>query len=351
MRFSKIFAEDIESLISDKAVPWEKFRGGSVIITGATGLIGQGCAVVLGELNRLYNYNIRILAVGRNAQKGEELKTIQGVEFIRADIKERLEIKGGVDYIIHCAAVTKSSEMLSNPVGLIETDLTGIKNVLELAYKKSAKGFIYTSSMESYGILDLPEIRETDQGYIDLANPRNCYPMCKRMSEMLCNCFYSQYGLPVNIVRLSMTFGAGRDFSHDNRVWAQFARCALNGSPIVLHTSGESLSAVTYMADALRGMFLVLLAAPRGETYNIASTHMKIREMAERIGHKFGLEAVVHPPDDIGVRGYASEFKLPLNSDKIKTIGWNPKVTRIEDMFERVLADARQNSTISMGGD
>ncbi|MDR2650107.1 MAG: hypothetical protein LBB94_10385 [Clostridiales bacterium] len=41
MRFSKIYAEDIESVISDKAVPWKKFCGSGVIITGVAGLIGK----------------------------------------------------------------------------------------------------------------------------------------------------------------------------------------------------------------------------------------------------------------------------------------------------------------------
>jgi Nucleoside-diphosphate-sugar epimerases len=337
MNNSTILLNDLESVIYDNAIPWETLQNSNVLITGATGMIGRGCVNVLGLLNKACGYNIKIYALGRNLEKGKELAQISGVQFMQADIKNALEIEGAIDYIIHCAAVTKSSEMLSNPVGVIETELSGSKNMLEFARAKNCKSFLYTSSMESYGLLDLSDVTETDQGYIDLTNPRSSYPMCKRMTESLCNCYWSQYHLQTNIVRLGMVFGAGEEFANDNRVWAQFAQRVFKQEPIILHTEGKSLRSFTYLSDALKGIFLVLLLSPGGETYNIATHSCEIRAFAENLADKYELKVEITPPKNIAQLGYAKEYKLPLNSEKIKALGWKPQIARVEDMVARVI--------------
>ena len=332
-----IFEEDINSIISDPMISWERFRKCRVLVTGATGAIGKNIINVLGELNKTKKIGIEIYALGRNIEKGNVLEQICGVKFIAVDIRANFDLPS-VDYLIHCAAVTESAKMAEEPVEVINIELQGGKNILEFARASKIKGMVYTSSMEVYGILDLPEVYEKDLGYIDLKNPRNSYPQSKRMMESMCNCYYSQYDVPVNITRLGMTFGAGMDYMNDKRIWAQFARCAKNGFPIVLRTTGESLTSSVYISDAIRGIFLALLDEKHGETYNVASVNLKIKDFADCIARKFELEMKISPTN---TGKYASEFKLPLNSDKIRSIGWKPVVTQIEDMFERMLYNSK----------
>ena len=329
------FEEDIKGIISDPNISWEKLRERRILVTGATGLIGKIVVHVLGELNKTDNFGIKVYAMGRNTEKGHALEQISGVKFISVDIRERTALPSA-DYIIHCAAVTESARMVAEPIEVIDIELQGGKNILEFARVNNVHGIVYTSSMEVYGTLDVPEVHEEDLGYMDLKSPRSSYPQSKRMMETICNCYYSQYSVPVNIVRLGMCFGAGADFMNDKRVWAQFARYAKKGSPIILHTTGESLSSVVYTADAIRGIFLVLLGEKRGETYNIASVRLTIREIAERVAKKFALKVIIVP---VETGKYARDFKLPLNSDRIKSLGWKPAVTQIEDMFERMIKE------------
>ena len=340
MNYSAILLNDLENVIGDTAIPWEQLQGHSILVTGATGMIGRGCVRVLGLLNKSHNYNMKIYAMGRNLEKGAELAQMPDVQFIQADIKDPFDIKEKIDYVIHCAAVTKSSEMLSNPVGVIETELAGSKNALEFARLNACKGFLYTSSMESYGVLDLPDVKEENQGYIDITNPRSSYPMCKRMIESLCTCYWFQYKVPTKIVRLGMVFGAGEEFFNDKRVWAQFTNCAFKKNPIVLHTEGKSLRSFTYLSDALKGIFLTLLSSSGGEIYNIATHSCEIREFAENVANKYKLKVEIAPPENIKQLGYAKEYKLPLNSDKIRALGWKPQITKVEDMVERVICEA-----------
>lgn len=55
-------------------------------------------------------------------------------------------------------------------------------------------------------------------------------------------------GVPVKIARLAQTFGAGVS-SGDGRVFAQFARCALRGEDIILHTTGELSRCYCYTTE------------------------------------------------------------------------------------------------------
>lgn len=330
MNYPQTVLEYLQSIISETAIPWEKLHDCTVLITGATGMIGRGCVRVLSLLG-----GVKIIALGRNEAKGAKLEQLPNVRFIKHDITEPLNIDETINYIIHCAAVTKSAEMVANPVGVIDTELHGAKNMLELALQKNVKGFIYTSSMESYGQPDLATIKETDQGTIDLTNPRSSYSMSKRMVELFCNCYHSQYALNTNILRLGMTIGTSEDVQTDSRVWAQFARAALNGENIVLHTEGKSVTSICHLSDALRAIFLVLLTAPRGETYNVAVTHCSIREFAE----SFGVGVKVEIPADVAKLGYANEFRLPLDCLKIRALGWLPAFSNAVDISRNFVAE------------
>lgn len=341
MNYSKILSEDIESVTKDQTICWERLRDSSVLITGATGMIGRACARVLGKLNDDEKLNVVAYALGRNAKIGKELEQINGVTFLQVDLRETLEIRQPIDYVIHCAAVTKSAEMLADPVGLIETELSGSKNILELARMNSVRGFVYISSMEEYGLLDLPKVKESDQGYVDITKPRSSYPMCKRMVETMCNCYFNQYRLPTKIARLGMICGAGEDFTRDKRVWAQFAKCAYERKPIILHTEGGSLSSFAYLADASRAIFMMLLSDISGETYNVATCSCTIKEFAQKIGNKFGVEVKVQPPENVAKLGYASDFRMRLDTSKLKMLGWKPRVDTIEDMIGRIIEDEK----------
>lgn len=130
--------------------------------------------------------------------------------------------------------------------------------VLELAREKNA-AMVYVSSMEVYGNPNLThEVSEEDYGYINLSNVRSSYPESKRMCECLCTAYASQYGVQVCTARLAQTFGAGI-LATENRVFAQFARSAISGSDIVLHTLGQSEGNYVYTSDAIHKHMLKVM--------------------------------------------------------------------------------------------
>ena len=125
-------------------------------------------------------------------------------------------------------------------------------------------------------------------------------------------------------VRLTQTTGAGIS-KDDNRVIAQFARCAANGEDIVLHTTGESARPYCYTIDSVSAILYVLLKGNAGEAYNVANeeTYISARGMAEYLRDNFNkdIDVRIEIADNMG---YAPVTKLRLSTSKIQALGWRP---------------------------
>jgi len=341
IKLTDVVLEDTAEIVADATIPWLELKNSAVLVTGATGLIGSAIVRTLSAANEKYSLDIQIIALGRNEEKGKILENY-GAVFYRHDICAPFVFADNIDYIFHCAAVTGSPEWVKNPVGVTEISLKGLSNILALAREKRVKSIVYLSSKEVYGDTghDPAPVTENEFGYIDIKNPRSCYPESKRMCECICNCWFSQYKTPVKIARLAQTFGAGSSID-DPRVFAQFAGSAAAGKDIILHTYGKSTGDYCYISDSVRGLFLLLLKGENGQAYNIVNPEasMTIREMAELIADEVcggNISVVVNVPEDIEERGYAPDVTRRLSADKIMKLGWKPKYG-LAQMYGRML--------------
>ena len=342
---SKETLSDIDSILSDMNIPWDELQGRAMLITGATGIVGNALVGAMSAANSEKRLNMRILTHNRDISKGKSLSEKYGVESVIGDIREAASIAAIIDpldYIFHCAAVTDSAAMVSKPVDVITTAVDGTKNMLELAKKHKCKSFVYISSMEIYGQLKSRNVSESDLGYLNLASPRSCYPESKRLCEALCAAYFAQFGVNAKTARLAQTFGCGTPRS-DKRVFAQFARSAIEGKNIELHTEGKSRGNYCYISDTVRGLLTILLKGENGEAYNIANpaASMTIREMAELVANEVcngEIKVVVSVPENIEKRGYAPEVDYILNVDKLKALGWAPKYG-LDEMYRRLIFD------------
>ena len=142
--------------------------------------------------------------------------------------------------------------MVEKPVETLMTSIEGTKNVLEFARKQKCKSVVYISSMEVYGAFEeSKEVSEKELGYIDNLKIRSNYPESKRLCENMCVAYHAEYNVPVKIARLAQTFGAGI-LPGENRVFAQFARSAINDKDIILHTKGLSEEIIAIQETVLQ---------------------------------------------------------------------------------------------------
>ena len=192
----KYLQEDLEN-IADSNIPVEELKGSSILVTGATGLVGSQMVRALACINRKKNAGMKILALVRSPEKARgifgDLLDRGDITLIVADLKDPLCVQENVDYIIHGAAVTTSRVMVSKPVETIRTAIDGTGNMLELALTKKVKGMVYLSSMEVYGTWDgSGVVTEDKMGYVNPLVVRSNYPQSKRMCENMCIAYLSE---------------------------------------------------------------------------------------------------------------------------------------------------------------
>ena len=351
MTHEDIFVEDMNSVLSSCDEALHTLTGKSVLVTGATGLIGSTLVNALCAFAWACTANgaepPHVLALVRNQAKAEamfagipeEILTLVVSDVTDSNIHEKFADLN-VNYIVHAASETSSRAFVSSPVDVINTAITGTRNMLELARSKKCDGFVYTSTMEVYGAPETDEkIFESSGTDLDTMSVRSSYPESKRMCESLCASYASQYGVPAKVLRLTQTFGPGVRYD-DGRVFAEFARCAIEKRDIVLHTKGETCRSYLYTADAAAAILTVLAFGEVGEAYNAANeaTYCSVYEMAQMVANECasGDITVRVEVEDTEKFGYAPVLHMNLDTFKLRSIGWEPAVG-LKDQFDRMI--------------
>lgn len=333
-----ILKEDIEN-VAKSELPWENLQNRTILVTGASGLIGTLVLQSLSAANSFHNLGLLLYGTTYRTRP----QNITSVKYISQDVRNPIEFRGQLDYIIHCAAVTDSINMINCPVENIQTSVCGTDHILSLARNKSCKSVVYLSSMEVYGAVPFSEklVTEEQSGFINLFNPRSCYPGGKRLCEMLCHAYWHEYHVPVKIARLSQSFGPGVSLK-DKRVFMQFIMSVINKKDIVLHTDGTSYGNYCYTSDTVRAILLLLFNGKNGEAYNVCNENstVTIKDMAELVAQKIACNriSVVTKSLTNDTTGYAPKNGLRLSSQKLRQLGWEPEFS-LEESYSRMLAE------------
>lgn len=331
--YNETHLEDLNNLIKDKNIPWAELDGKTILITGATGLIGQNIVNALLYYGILVKNPPKVMALVRNIEKAnlifaQQLKDCgKCLEFVMGDITERVEINQKVDYIIHGASQTVSSAFIEKPVETIDIAINGTKNMLELARQHNVKSFVYLSSMEVYGYPQKGEkVTEDKIGALSPLVVRNSYPLSKQICESLCCAYKSEHMVPVKIARLTQTFGPGVEYT-DKRVFAEFARCVIEKRDIVLKTKGETERSYLYTMDAVSAILTIMLKGVGGQAYSVANedTYCSIAEMAATVA-KLGDINVMFDIQDTNNLGYANTLYMDLDTSLLKSLGWKATI-------------------------
>lgn len=329
---------------------FSSLNNSSILITGATGMIGQNIVSYIRNLNANEHTHIKIILHGRNEEKLNRLyKAYMDdplIETVVCDVRD-LTYDEDVDYIIHTASITGGSKQhLEFPLRTLETAIDGSRRVLELAREKKCKGIVFLSSLEVYGFTGTTEksIKENSGGYIDTMNPRSSYSEGKRISECLFTAYAKQYGLRAMVARLTASFGEGVSPT-DNRVFAQFARSVLAGENIVLKSTGETVRNYCDALDVASALLTILDRGEAGQAYNVANkdTEISIKELAQAFINAYpdsGSTLVFDLKEDATKLGYNPTMRNVLDVEKLMNLGWKPQYS-IEDMIRHLVESLR----------
>lgn len=333
-----LYNQQLEQL-NNQPIDWEKLSNKTILISGATGMIGTCLIDVLMLRNEIRKSDIHVIAMSRNESRARERLgkywNQMDFEYISCDINETIPECGHIDYVIHAASNTHPLQYSEDPVGTIASNIIGTKNLLDYAVSHGARHFCFVSSVEVYGENrgDTEKFDEGYLGWIDCNTLRAGYPESKRVGETLCNAYDKTYGLEFSIPRLSRVYGPTMLLS-DTKAISQFIKKAAAGEDIVLKSEGKQKYSYTFVTDAAAGILYTILQGEKGQAYNVADeeSDITLKDLAQTLARIANTKVIFELPDEKERRGYSTATKAMLNADKLKKLGWNAQVHMSEGL-------------------
>ena len=340
-----VFREDLNRITSLDFISWGNLNGSSLLLSGATGMIGSLLVDAILYKDEKDGLNCKIIALGRNAEKAKKrfghCWDSPFFQFVECDVNkaETMPTDIKADFVLHLASNTHPVAYATDPIGTITANIIGTQNMLDLAVRSEAKRFLFASSNEIYGENrgDTELFDESYCGYIDCNTLRAGYPESKRCGEALCQAYKKQKGMDVVIARLTRSFGPTLQLT-DTKALTQFLKNGLNKENIVLKSAGTQYYSYTYSADAVTGLLTVLTKGENGEAYNVSdqSCDIQLRDLAKMIADIAGTQVIFDLPDAVEAAGFSKATKARLDGSKLKGLGWFISYG-LEDGIERTL--------------
>lgn len=319
-------------------------QGRTVLVTGASGMLGSCLVDLLSVWNQTQASPCRITAISRNFEAARRrFGSVWEEKFFLFRAQNVCDKPDGlpdtVDYVIHAASNADPVSMAKYPVDTLMANVLGTKNLLDYGLGHEMGRFLYVSSGEVYGQPDTggADFTEGYCGALDLSNMRSCYPEGKRASEVLCQSYISQYGVDAVIARPCHLFGPTMT-ERDSRATSEFLRKAAAGEDIELKSAGLLERSHCYVLDAAAALLLVLKAGACGQAYNIADRQyqMTVREFAERAAEAGQCSVVYTQPNQLEVKGYSRVSRMVLDALKVEALGWKPEKRKTGAIQETV---------------
>lgn len=328
------YIEDIDNVLRVKGL--ERLKGKTVLVTGATGLIGVHLIDVLMALD-----NVQIYAVGRSKSKafsrlGEYFNNPL-FHFIEQDVCQEFSDDVYADYVIPAASNTHPLAYSQYPIETIMINVKGAENALELACRCNAT-LLYMSSVEVYGeALTNEPVAEDYTGKLNLSTSRSCYTESKRVSEALCQSYISEKGAKAKIVRLSRIFGPTM-LDSDTKASSQFIKKAIEREDIILKSKGEQYFSYTYASDAVAAMLYVMLHGEYGKAYNISNSacNVHLKDFAQMCSTYSGKSVIFEMPSESEKKGFSIATNATLDNTRLVNLGFKP-LYGMEDAIRRTI--------------
>lgn len=319
----------------------------NVVVTGGYGFIGSHLVSAL--LNR--GDSVTIFDSARNTRDTSiDFDRYDKFRYVQGDVTDVSALADAftpdVDTVFHLAAVVGVKNYMEDPLRVLDVNVMGTRNVLELCQRHGTR-VVFASTSEVFGKNPNPPWAEDDDRVLgSTKTARWSYSTSKGMAEHLVFAMHAAHGLPVTVVRYFNVYGP-----RQNPIFiiSQTIHRILNGRPPLLYDSGDQTRCFTYVDDAIAGTLLAAASdAAIGEAFNIGSmTETTMRdavELAIKIGNVDSVTTAeaVDTTERYGRRYEDIPRRIPNSTKAQQELGWRLQVD-VEEGIRRTFEWARVN--------
>jgi dTDP-alpha-D-glucuronic acid decarboxylase len=318
-----------------------------VVVTGGYGFIGSHLVSAL--LDR--GDSVTVFDIARNIRdRSLDFDRYANFRFVHGDVTDIAALKQAltpdVDTVFHLAAVVGVRNYLKDPLRVLDVNVTGTRNVLELSHRHGIM-VVFSSTSELFGKNPHPPFAEDDDRVLgSTRTARWSYATSKAMAEHLVFAMHRAHGLPVTVVRYFNVYGPRQAPIF---VVSQSIHRILNGRRPLLYDSGDQTRCFTYVDDAIAGTLLAAdNSAAIGEAFNIGSmTETTVRDVVELAIKIADVESVCEPEAVDTATRYGASYedirrRIPDSTKAQRELGWRLHVD-VEEGIHRTIAWARAN--------
>lgn len=169
----------------------------TILVTGAAGLVGNAVA------RALLARGDEVVAIDRFAGQ------VEGVNITSCDLNDIHQLHAvtgpGLTGVVHCGAFSGPMVARDNPYAMVQVNIVGTANVLELARIYKSRRFVFCSSTSAYGHTKTGLVQE--DSYME---PESLYGASKVACEQMVSAYAKQYDVDGVSIRLSWVYGPRR---------------------------------------------------------------------------------------------------------------------------------------------
>lgn len=187
--------EDIKSLLQQNRYCW--------LVTGGGGFIGSHL------VEHLLDFGQDVVCLDKHTGHADLFRDHPSFSFIQGDICDEalcLKACGGVDIVLHHAAIGSVPRSFAEPALVDRVNVGGFINMMQAAHEKGSKRFIYASSSAVYGDYT-EEPNQEDQP----VKPLSPYAVGKYANELYAQTLGTAWGLETIGFRYFNIYGPRQD--------------------------------------------------------------------------------------------------------------------------------------------
>jgi dTDP-glucose 4,6-dehydratase len=309
-----------------------------IFVTGGAGFVGSNFIRHIfgnGCNHSVVNYDK--LTYAGNLANLESVADHPAYEFVKGDICDAAAVEKamrGCDAVVHFAAESHVDRSIYDPAPVIQTNLTGTFQLLEVARNTCVSRFVHVSTDEVYG--DIPAGALADENYP--LQPSSPYSASKAGADHLVRAYVRTYKFPAVVTRSSNNYGP---FQFPEKFVPLMITNALDHKALPVYGDGKQQRDWLHVEDNCRGILSVLEKGKIGEVYNIGGGQVEenlamVRRLLRLTGKPESLLSYVQdrPGHD---RRYA------LDCRKITSeLGWRPRIS-LEDGLRQTMDWYKKN--------